>query len=29
MNIVLTDDDLKKTFHEDYNDGQIQQEYQK
>ena len=29
MNIVLTDDNLKKTFHEDYDDGQIQQEYQK
>ncbi len=29
MNIFLTDDDLKKTFHEDYDDGQIQQEYQK
>ena len=29
MNIVLTDDNLKKTFHKDYDDGQIQQEYQK
>ena len=29
MNIVLTDDDLAKTFHEDYDDQQIQKEYQK
>lgn len=29
MNIVLTDDNLKKTFHEDYDDQLIQHEYQK